>query len=299
MPKISKKSRAYKKPRLGPSSANTKAKNESKHTAGAAGINSDQHRKTVEKTGPFMSLPVDVFLEIATYCHPLDLLRLSRVSKKLRPVVFAKRNRSVWICARNSLDPPMPACPEDLSEPKYAFLVFDPVCMVCGTTSSKTDYGAGIKLCEDCWKTHVKEGYTIIRELEPQMRRDRSLKSAICNLLPEVVGSFRYYVLNRDRDAVRQTPLLKFYQPEIVARAKEYYAISQASDGDIRALEEYVERREARTLERVKFHSALFTWGYDYVRAQEAGEFASLIDKLSSGLTEICSKLDSIQPAMI
>ena len=44
--------------------------------------------------------------------------------------MLAKRNRGIWVCARNNLDLPMLACPNDLSEPRYASLVFDPFCTV-------------------------------------------------------------------------------------------------------------------------------------------------------------------------
>ncbi|KAM5542623.1 hypothetical protein V8D89_003584 [Ganoderma adspersum] len=273
MPKVSKKSRDRKKPRLGPfsSSANTEATDEGKHIPGP----STNPGRFTEQTAPFMSLPVDVLLEIATHCHPLDLLRLSRVSKKLRAVLLTKRNRSVWVRARNGLDLPMPACPEDMSEPKYAFFVFEPVCMLCDSTASlHVDYASRIKLCEGCRDIHVKAGYTIIRELDSELkfRRDRSLKRVIFDLLPEACGGFRYQIMGGAVNIQEWFFYLRFYQPEFEAVVKEYHTVSQSSGGDIKVLEEYIQRRKAHTLERLKFHSAVVKWARDRERAQDAAK---------------------------
>ncbi len=58
--------------------------------------------------------------------------------------------------------------------------------------------------------------------------------------------------LSEGWDTFHQELYLNFYQPEVVAAAKEYHAVEQSSGGDIRVLEEYVGRRKARTLERLK-----------------------------------------------
>ncbi|KAI0747631.1 hypothetical protein C8Q80DRAFT_1167818 [Daedaleopsis nitida] len=62
-----------------------------------------------------MNLPVDVFLEIASHLHPLDLLHLARVSNELRGMLMSRHMRSVWIAARKGMNPPMPDCPDDIS----------------------------------------------------------------------------------------------------------------------------------------------------------------------------------------
>ena len=67
------------------------------------------------------------------HCYPCDLLQLSRASKDLRRLLLAKRNKDVWVRARNNLDYPLPRCPEEImSEPRYASLIFDDCCMVNG-----------------------------------------------------------------------------------------------------------------------------------------------------------------------
>ncbi|KAI1784151.1 hypothetical protein LXA43DRAFT_245655 [Ganoderma leucocontextum] len=257
MPNASKRSRTHKKPRPGPSSGNTVKTGKGKDIEDAS-VNTGEPRMG------FTNLPVDVFLEIAAYCHPLDLLHLSRISPKLRAIVFAKRNKNVWACMRANLDPPMPSCSDDLSEPKYVSMVFDRFCMACGTMPSIISYAAHIRLCEHCWETNVKSGSTIICELELKARRDRSLKRIIFDLLPDArLDSWM---------ASGCGPLApgeghhtwhywqNFYQPEVTAIAKEYCALVESSRADSKILEEFVEDRAARTRERLKFEKAVDRW---------------------------------------
>ncbi|PIL30563.1 hypothetical protein GSI_07263 [Ganoderma sinense ZZ0214-1] len=268
-----------------------------------------------------MNLPVDVFLEIVVRCHPLDLLRLSRVSSDLRAVLLAKRNKGVWVSARNSLDPPMSECPEDLSEPQYASLVFDRFCTAsrppllehsrkkvnaCGVVGKgwkeeednvpswntnavelTTSYAARVRLCNQCWKTNIKAGYTITNELDLKIRRDRSLKRVLFDLVPEakvcrerVLGVM---VINLEFDAaaygnmpiphrvtaaVHQTSRQYFYQQEVVAVAKEYCSIVESSRDDSKAVDEFIERRKAHMLKRQEFHFVIDQWDYDRYRAR-------------------------------
>lgn len=107
--------------------------------------------RNVGKLMQVMNLPVDVFLEvciikcllplrtlmqylsheqIASHLQPLDVLHLSRVSIELRETLMSRKMRSIWVAARNGMDPRMPECPEGLSEPRYASLVFETQCMV-------------------------------------------------------------------------------------------------------------------------------------------------------------------------
>ena len=75
--------------------------------------------------------------QIVGYLEPLDVLRLSRASKRLRHLLCAKSNRHiVWKRARKNIVPAPPDPPEDLSEPRYASLLFEEGCMVCHPTSS-------------------------------------------------------------------------------------------------------------------------------------------------------------------
>ncbi len=78
-----------------------------------------------------MTLPYNcLYRQIASHLQPLDLLHLARASLELRETLMSRKMRSVWIAARKNLDPPMPDCPEGMSEPAYASLVFEAQCIV-------------------------------------------------------------------------------------------------------------------------------------------------------------------------
>lgn len=59
----------------------------------------------------------------------MDLLNLSRTSKSFRTFLMARSAVPLWRAARNNV-PDLPPCPDDLSEPAYANLVFDTHCSV-------------------------------------------------------------------------------------------------------------------------------------------------------------------------
>ncbi|KAH9931606.1 uncharacterized protein BXZ73DRAFT_47231 [Epithele typhae] len=80
--------------------------------------------------GQMMALPVEVFLEILTRFHPLDLLTLTRVSKELRRNLLSSRLKWLWAASLRGLEPLLPQWPDDISEPALASLVFEAYCMV-------------------------------------------------------------------------------------------------------------------------------------------------------------------------
>ena len=69
------------------------------------------------------------YIQIFGRLKPLDLLQLSRTSKKLRSLLLGRSSKSVWIQARANVEG-LPDCPLDMSEPAYASLAFEPYCHV-------------------------------------------------------------------------------------------------------------------------------------------------------------------------
>ena len=67
--------------------------------------------------------------QIAANLHPEDLLSFARTSKWLRLIVLSRRNCDVWKTALRGV-PGLPSCPDDMSEPAYAALLFDKYCSV-------------------------------------------------------------------------------------------------------------------------------------------------------------------------
>ncbi|KAF7799515.1 hypothetical protein EIP86_010752 [Pleurotus ostreatoroseus] len=74
--------------------------------------------------GPLMRSPSDVFAEILSHVQPNDLLTLCRTCKIFRRHLLDDKKKFIWQRAQENFEG-LPPCPEDISEPAYASLVFD------------------------------------------------------------------------------------------------------------------------------------------------------------------------------
>ncbi|KAJ3825576.1 hypothetical protein F5880DRAFT_1700706 [Lentinula raphanica] len=98
-------------------------------------------------------MPVEVILEVFCYLHPRDLLRLARTSKDLRSILMSKSSANIWQLAGSNVEG-LPPCPDDLSEPQYANLLFEPQCHVC----------MGPGRCENIlWNFRIRSCYQCLR----------------------------------------------------------------------------------------------------------------------------------------
>ncbi|TEB31405.1 hypothetical protein FA13DRAFT_1578141, partial [Coprinellus micaceus] len=66
---------------------------------------------------------------IVSYLGPADLFHLSRVAKGLRRFLMSFSSAMFWRRAAQN-EPGLPTCPDDLSEPAYAHLLFSDFCHV-------------------------------------------------------------------------------------------------------------------------------------------------------------------------
>ncbi|KAG9118843.1 hypothetical protein FRC07_006448 [Ceratobasidium sp. 392] len=97
-----------------------------------------------------MTLPIDVFGQIAVMLDPGDLVVLARTNKFFRNLLMARSATRIW---RQSFDiiPDLPECPIDLCEPQYAALVFSPCCTYCGKiVRRQIDTELQVRLCSAC-----------------------------------------------------------------------------------------------------------------------------------------------------
>ncbi|KAF9474662.1 hypothetical protein BDN70DRAFT_815289 [Pholiota conissans] len=76
-----------------------------------------------------VNMPEDVIFEIFGWLDPLDLLHVARTTKTLRDVLMSRSSITIWKTARSKFDG-LPDCPDDLSEPQYAALIFVERCSV-------------------------------------------------------------------------------------------------------------------------------------------------------------------------
>ncbi|KAG8907489.1 hypothetical protein FRC01_007669, partial [Tulasnella sp. 417] len=92
-------------------------------------------------------LPIDVFLEICLYLTPLDLLRLTRLTKTFRSVMLSSQGKYVWKTVYNAyFDTIIPGWPE----PKMVSYLLEEHCDSCGKLEASRQWDLGTKLCPAC-----------------------------------------------------------------------------------------------------------------------------------------------------
>ncbi|EUC59568.1 hypothetical protein RSOL_320170 [Rhizoctonia solani AG-3 Rhs1AP] len=104
-----------------------------------------------------MKMPLEVFMEIAYYAHPGDLVSLIRTNKFFRAMLLNKSATSIWQRALSYV-PSLPPCPTGMVEPQYAALMFSKNCTLCGAqATSKPDPFLQVRLCSSCRDTGLEE----------------------------------------------------------------------------------------------------------------------------------------------
>ncbi|CAE6376828.1 unnamed protein product [Rhizoctonia solani] len=145
----------------------------------------------------FKNLPVEVFIGIAKYLHPFDLVLLSRVNKFFRELFMSRQATSIWISARLNV-PGLPPCPPELCEPQYAALIFTKMCSYCGKYAPRhMDSILLVRLCSSCRDRQYK--------LIPAIRErifDLSLLPQSRELIPRNFRPYGWLCLSSDADAV-------------------------------------------------------------------------------------------------
>ncbi|GJE86840.1 hypothetical protein PsYK624_029230 [Phanerochaete sordida] len=95
-------------------------------------------------------MPLDVVAEIMSYLEPLDLLHLARTSRHYRTFMLSRGSAFMWRAARENVDG-FPPCPEDMSEPALANLLFCAFCHGCGRARcDKIYWDLKARYCNDC-----------------------------------------------------------------------------------------------------------------------------------------------------
>ncbi|KAH8108769.1 hypothetical protein DFH11DRAFT_1631209 [Phellopilus nigrolimitatus] len=125
-----------------------------------------RRRSKVGRLEMLMRVPIDIFCEIATHLSPHDLLTMARASKSLRGLLMSKNSKPIWRAARESVE--LPECPTDLSEPKYADLIYCKGCYMCDTPRAQTlHFPLRLRLCKHCSEKYIVprhriRGYDIV-----------------------------------------------------------------------------------------------------------------------------------------
>ncbi|RPD59158.1 hypothetical protein L226DRAFT_572160 [Lentinus tigrinus ALCF2SS1-7] len=220
--------------------------------------------RNVGKLMKMLDVPMDVFFEIASYLEPVDILQLARASRDLRSTLMSRSSRHVWVAARGNVDPPLPDCPDFLSEPEYAYLVFERFCEECGAgRAMNVDYALRVRLCRTCWKENVKRGHQLAKEMD--LKKDKEALRVIYNLLPK--ATCEWFESEDPRlEELNQISRDLFYEPEFIDTVEAYLDVRDRGDDD--ELEKFIQECVDFTLDRLNFHRDVIEW-YREARAEK------------------------------
>ncbi|KAK7677274.1 hypothetical protein QCA50_019775 [Cerrena zonata] len=194
-------------------------------------------------------MPIDIFFEITSWLHPLDLLRLSRVSKYFREMFMSKSSKALWIRARRQFNG-MPDCPDSISEPQYAALVFENVCQACGVSRApKFDFVYLVRLCGACHKENVVNGKRLLR-LYP-----KTLDPIILRLMPRECGE-NYYPGSELPSLADNGSIHRYYQPQFEAIANCLLTLKRGSS----AYDTFIDKMKEKAETMIKCNHAIHLW---------------------------------------
>ncbi|TFK78431.1 hypothetical protein K466DRAFT_560510 [Polyporus arcularius HHB13444] len=205
-----------------------------------------------------LNVPMDIFFEITAHLDPIDILQLARVSKDLRAMLLSRTSRHIWIATRKNVSPPPPDCPESLSEPRYAYLLFERFCMLCGAGRAVNVHYAGLaRLCRECWKRDVRKACTLAKDIA--VDKDKVLLKVVPTLLPQATRD------NLERHApdvpdVNQTQYSFFFRPIFIEVVEQYRVLCRSQNWNQEPMRNFIEERKRWTLERLNFRKELIRW---------------------------------------
>ncbi|KAG9090758.1 hypothetical protein FS749_000310 [Ceratobasidium sp. UAMH 11750] len=133
------------------SKAQRKRRNRAARAAAAAGGS---------RSSAFLKLPAEILAQIVLHLYPEDVIYLAQVNKSIRKVLMSRSAAPMWrACIKNI---GLPACPPELSEPRYASLLFQGICSSCGVKHlGVLDTWLLVRLCQDCGKKLLLNWETI------------------------------------------------------------------------------------------------------------------------------------------
>ncbi|EUC60915.1 hypothetical protein RSOL_375800 [Rhizoctonia solani AG-3 Rhs1AP] len=127
------------------------------------------HKKRILDKRSFATLadmPLDIFIEVAAYLLPIDIISLARLTKSTRIMLMHRSSIHVWHASMRNIQG-LPDCPPDLSEPYFLSLIFMKKCSACGvSTRARLDETLRVRFCGPCRTEHLVHGAGVPRELE-------------------------------------------------------------------------------------------------------------------------------------
>ncbi|KDQ07101.1 hypothetical protein BOTBODRAFT_149356 [Botryobasidium botryosum FD-172 SS1] len=240
----------------------TKRARASVQKPGAKGKGKGKLRGNTGKLAGLIEMPLDIFIEVSTHLLPLDLLHLARTSRNIRKLLMSRLSTFAWRRARENV-PHLPECPEDLSEPEYASLLYERNCHVCGTPRiQRVIFAFRARLCESCYEENVSMGYALERHFD-------EYNPFVLELIP------RAYPYDFVREMMEDPEMAGFYAdsalrcnyyvPDVEWWGNRYHEVQQKQRGERDAdtkkrVEAWVEERKAHKASVMAHADALENW---------------------------------------
>ncbi|TFK83497.1 hypothetical protein K466DRAFT_554991, partial [Polyporus arcularius HHB13444] len=226
--------------------------------------------KSLKSLSGLPDLPIDILFEIFSNIAPKDLLHLSRTTQAFRQLLLDRRSTTVWKAARQRTFPGAPECPEDVSEPFWANLVFgDAVCGNCGAKNiRRVFFELRRRLCASCIKKN---------SVKPNQLKSRfpDYDEGILQLVPYVTG------VGGGGANVKQ-----YWIADVVEMAEKMAKLQEAMDKGSPDSAQTIEDFKSEQIARVEARFEDAARCYDGMH----GRGETLQEMKEARLTEICSR---------
>ncbi|KAI0045649.1 hypothetical protein FA95DRAFT_1680317 [Auriscalpium vulgare] len=138
------------------------------------------------------TMPLDILFEIFSYLPPGDLVQLARVTKPFRQVLLSRSQSALLWTQSYELVPDVPPCPEDMSEPAWAHLLFGgSYCYTCGTKPvNKIMFLFRRRACKNCIKKHMYQIHALPFTFD-------QWESELLYCIPVFIGEIKSYGVGR------------------------------------------------------------------------------------------------------
>ncbi|KAH8115098.1 hypothetical protein DFH11DRAFT_1543794 [Phellopilus nigrolimitatus] len=214
----------------------------------AVAVKSHNRRRKLGRLAMMMSMPIDVFCEIALYLGPHDLLSMARTSKALRNLLMTKDSKPIWRAAEDSVG--LPECPLDLSSPQYASFIYDTYCTHCFRTKGYNHLTPlRIRLCKTCMKENLQKARSWSLVCLDMPRNDKELSSVLM-----LVNGFPAKFT--DEESIKSLRSFTYYLPQVKAALEKFRSFGRA----YKQRKRYVDVCHEATCQRYLSSPALHRW---------------------------------------
>ncbi|KAF8313628.1 hypothetical protein DL93DRAFT_2080950 [Clavulina sp. PMI_390] len=236
-------------------------------------------------------MPTEVIGVVCSFLLPNELLQVAQSSKIFAAFLLSPGSSSIWKAARLRLGEGFPDRPSDLTEQKYACLVFGRYCQRCGKLGGRTSMGVWTlrrRWCEQC-RTEILEGRDDKYRIRPPIQASTT---------PRTFTLVHAGYLQRKEKLYRQI----VYEVYLRDEAAEVDAILKAADDDVEQIFGFQSQRRADIMDRMQHGKLLDAWFAEKstVRDEELSRLrAERVNDLKSRLVQAGYQpqiLDCISP---